>query len=195
MKSLLPFYRWIHWVISTSGHNKHREGIPGTMREPVICCQTIHPKWPSQELCAMLGEDCETLYSFFLRVSVVLTLAAPLRPYLQDSTRRGWNDERWKKPPIQSTHRTPAARRGASSTKLLARTCRVSTREVDRRSAHPAYLRYWGKLFGYEEAQSCVCWSHSRSSLRHCMALRPHLQVTAIAIWQLHGPLDHKAGC
>jgi len=34
----IAFYSWIRWEIATSVHNKHWEGIPGTLLGPVICC-------------------------------------------------------------------------------------------------------------------------------------------------------------
>ena len=50
----LPSHRWIRWEIVTSGHIKHWGSIPGFLREPTICGQTMHPTWPSEQLCAML---------------------------------------------------------------------------------------------------------------------------------------------
>jgi len=56
LEALLPSHRWIRWEIATSGHIKHWEGIPGFLREPTICVQTMYPTWPSQEPCVMLGQ-------------------------------------------------------------------------------------------------------------------------------------------
>jgi len=56
LEALLPSHRWIRWEIVTSGHIKHWGSIPGFLREPTICGQTMHPTWPSEELCAMLGQ-------------------------------------------------------------------------------------------------------------------------------------------
>jgi len=41
-ESLLPSWWLIRWNFAISG-NKHREGIPETMREPVVCGYTVHP--------------------------------------------------------------------------------------------------------------------------------------------------------
>ena len=46
----------------------------------------------------------------------------------------------------------------------------------------PASLHQHAWLLGHHR---------SHSSLRRCMASRPHLQATAISTWQTHGPHDH----
>jgi len=56
LKALLPSQKWIRWEIATSGQIKYWEGIPGFLWEPAIRGQTMYPTWPSQQLCAMLGQ-------------------------------------------------------------------------------------------------------------------------------------------
>ena len=56
LEALLLSHKWIRWEIATSGHNKYWEGIPGFLREPTICGQTMHPTFCCKELCAMLGQ-------------------------------------------------------------------------------------------------------------------------------------------
>ena len=67
LESLLPPYRWIRWNITTSRHNKHREGIQGPRESLQFAAKAIYPAWPSQELCSMLGQ----------RVSDPLSLLPP----------------------------------------------------------------------------------------------------------------------
>ena len=56
LEALLPSHRCIRSEIATSGHIKYWEGIPGFLREPTFCDQTMYPTWPAEELCAMLGQ-------------------------------------------------------------------------------------------------------------------------------------------
>ena len=56
LEVLLPSHKLICWDIASSGHIKYWEGIPGYLRELTICGQTMYPMWPSEELCAMLGQ-------------------------------------------------------------------------------------------------------------------------------------------
>jgi len=92
----------IRGEVATSGHNKYREGIPGTMQ--LFVAKSISrgrrknyvPCWDKE----------------------YVTLSASLRPYFHNSTRRGRNDRKKRSDP--STSRTPAAMREAPSTNLLA---------------------------------------------------------------------------
>ena len=68
LEALLPSHRWIRWEIATSGRIKHWGGIPGFLREPTLCGQTMSPTWPSEELCAMLGQWVRD--TLFLRAPV-----------------------------------------------------------------------------------------------------------------------------
>ena len=56
LEALLSSHRWIRGEIATSGHTRYWEGIPGFLQEPTFCCWTMYPTWPSEELCAMLGQ-------------------------------------------------------------------------------------------------------------------------------------------
>jgi len=47
LEAFLLFHKRMCWEIATSRHNKHQEGISGTVRE-LICDWTIYPMWPSQ---------------------------------------------------------------------------------------------------------------------------------------------------
>jgi len=49
---------------------------------------------------------------------------------------------------------------------------------------HPKLLHHFGSVF--------VVLTAAYHTV--CMVSRPHLQVTAIAAWQAHGPQDHAAG-
>jgi len=118
LEALLPSYRRINEEIATSGHNKYREGIPATTRDPAICTKTIYPSWPSQELCAILAKRVRYHLSFLLQ--------SPSGNWLwqryfvlcsNDSTRKDRRDE--KKLSIPSTSSTTAIGRGAPSIKLL----------------------------------------------------------------------------
>ena len=66
LETIFLSHRWICWEIATSGHNKHWEGRSIIFHEPALCGQTTYPTWLSQELCAMLGQERETLYHSFL---------------------------------------------------------------------------------------------------------------------------------
>ena len=95
--------------------------------------------------------------------------------------------------PSRSSRGSPTLVPNQSSTHCSHRRSGLSSREVDRRSGHLTEARHRRQLYG-EEDRSCVCRSHS--SLRNCMASRPHLQAAAasIAAWQTHGPHNHGDG-
>ena len=48
LEALLPSHRWIRWEIAISEQIKYWEGMPGFLREPTFCSQTMYPTWPSQ---------------------------------------------------------------------------------------------------------------------------------------------------
>ena len=118
LEALLPSQSWIRWENATSRHIKHWRGIPGFLRAPTICGQTMHPTWPSEELCYAGTKSARPSIAPSLEPQWGLTLIELLRPYYLGSGRRSRSDGR--KLSIPSTSRTIVARRGEPSTNLLA---------------------------------------------------------------------------
>lgn len=58
-------------VETTSRQNKHRQGIPGTIRQPCIFGKSIHPVLPSHKLCAKLRLSARSsIAPYFLRAQL-----------------------------------------------------------------------------------------------------------------------------
>jgi len=56
LEAIFPPHRWVRPEIATSGHTRRWEDMPRFYREAAICGLTMYPTWPSEELCAMLGQ-------------------------------------------------------------------------------------------------------------------------------------------
>ena len=94
LEALLPSCTWIRWEIATSGHNKHREGIPRILQEPANCGKVMYPTWSSQELCAMLGHSAKLFNAPSSEPQCGLTQTEPLRPNFHGSNSKGRAMER-----------------------------------------------------------------------------------------------------
>ena len=80
--------------------------------------QTMCPTWPSEELCAMFGRECETLYCSFIRAPVGTDSDRATTSLHFRLGQKNRSDGRKLSIPLTSC--TLAARRGAPSTNLLA---------------------------------------------------------------------------
>jgi len=73
---------------ATSGHNKHREGTPGTMREPLLAAKQSISRGVRKNYMTCWDRECETLYRSFFRAPAGLILTEPLRLYFCRYTKK-----------------------------------------------------------------------------------------------------------
>ena len=93
----------------TSGHNKHREGIPGVVKAYYLLLNNTTNVTVLRTMCHVGTKTVRSFVVPTFELHLGLTLTESLRPNSHGSIRRGMSDG--KKLSMQSTSCTPTPRR------------------------------------------------------------------------------------